>query len=286
VLPAKRAVSLRFDDSWQRDVSPQLRFGISVAPIALLRSFRLIRLAFVVLGDLPEPVQTTKRRPCSGGACVDVETAGPAPIISCRRAGGAEGAEEVVMSKVVLDVSMSLDGFIAGPNVREAEPMGDDGERLHAWMAGNGPDAQIDIGVRREVDATVGATVIGRRTFDLGVGPWGGTPWPGMPSFVVTHRTRPDLLGKNGGVFAFDGLEAAARRAKQAAGHKDVLVLGADVARQLLRAGLLDELRIHLVPLLLGAGTPLFDGEPAELIPEGKPVTGTVTHLRFRVGTA
>jgi dihydrofolate reductase len=190
------------------------------------------------------------------------------------------------MSKVVLDVSMSLDGFIAGPNVREAEPMGDGGERLHAWMAGNGPDAQIDIGVRREVDATVGATVIGRRTFDLGVGPWGGTPWPAMPSFVVTHRTRPDLLGKNGGVFAFDGLQAAARRAKQAAGHKDVLVLGANVARQLLRADLLDELRIHLVPLLLGAGTPLFDGERAELIPEGKPVTGTVTHLRFRVATA
>jgi dihydrofolate reductase len=97
-------------------------------------------------------------------------------------------------------------------------------------MAGNGPDGQIDIGVRREVDATVGATVIGRRTFDLGVGPWGGTPWPGIPSFVVTHRARQDLLGNNGGMFAFDGLEAAVRRAKQAAGHKDVLVLGADVA--------------------------------------------------------
>lgn len=190
------------------------------------------------------------------------------------------------MSKVVLDVSMSLDGFTAGPNVREAEPMGDGGERLHAWMAGTGPDGQIDIGVRREVDATVGATVIGRRTFDLGVGPWGGTPWPGIPSFVVTHRARQDLLGNNGGMFAFDGLEAAVRRAKQAAEHKDVLVLGADVARQLLRAGLLDEVRIHLVPLLLGVGTPLFDGEQAELIPEGKPVTGTVTHLRFRVAKA
>jgi hypothetical protein len=103
------------------------------------------------------------------------------------------------MSKVVLDVSMSLDGFTAGPNVREAEPMGDGGERLHAWMAGNGPDGQIDIGVRREVDATVGATVIGRRTFDLGVGPWGGTPWPGIPSFVVTHRARQDLLGTTAG---------------------------------------------------------------------------------------
>ena len=187
------------------------------------------------------------------------------------------------MSNVVLDVSMSLDGFTAGPNLREAEPMGDGGERRHAWMAGNGIDSEIDGAVRREVDATVGATVIGRRTFDLGVGPWGGTPWPGTPSFVVTHRARQDLLGNNGGTFAFDGLQAAVRRAKQAAGHKDVLVLGADVARQLLSADLLDELRIHLVPLLLGAGTPVFDGEEAELISAGKPVTGTVTHLHDRV---
>jgi dihydrofolate reductase len=187
------------------------------------------------------------------------------------------------MSKVVLDVSMSLDGFAAGPNVREAEPMGDGGERLHAWMAGKGPDGEIDARMHRQVDATVGAAVIGRRTFDLGVGPWGGTPWPAVPSFVVTHRVRQDLLGNNGGTFAFDGLQAAVRRAKQAAGHKDVLVLGANVAQQLLRAELLDEVRIHLVPLLLGEGTPLFDGERVDLIPEGKPVTGTVTHLRLRV---
>jgi dihydrofolate reductase len=110
--------------------------------------------------------------------------------------------------------------------------MGDGGERLHVWMAGNGTDSEIDVGVRREVDATVGAAVIGRRTFDLGLGPWGGTPWPGVPSFVDTHRARQDLLGDNGGTFAFDGLQAAVRRAKQAAGHKDVLVLGADAARQ------------------------------------------------------
>jgi dihydrofolate reductase len=144
------------------------------------------------------------------------------------------------MSKVVLDVAMSLDGFTAGPNVGEAEPMGEGGERLHEWMwmAGNGPDGGVDIGFRT-VDATVGAAVIGRRTFDLGVGPWGG--------------------------------------------DEDVLVLGAHVAGQLLRAGLLDEVRIHLVPLLLGEGTPLFAGERAELIPEGKPITGAVTHLRYRV---
>ena len=162
--------------------------------------------------------------------------------------------------------------------------MGDGGERLHEWMwmAGEGADGGVDIG-HRTVDATVGATVIGRRTFDLGLGPWGGTPWPGVPSFVVTHQTREDLLGGNGGTFAFDGLEAAARRAINAAGDKDVLVLGADVARQLLRAGLLDEVRIHLVPLLLGKGTPLFAGERAELIPEGEPVAGAVTHLRYRV---
>ncbi len=83
-----------------------------------------------------------------------------------------------------------------------------------------------------------------------------------------------------------DGLQAAVRRAKQAAGDKDVLVLGADVARQVLRAGLLDEIRLHLVPVLLGAGTPLFDGERAELSAEGKPVTGAVTHLRCRVAQA
>jgi len=188
------------------------------------------------------------------------------------------------MSKVVLDVSVSLDGFAAGPNVRKAEPMGDGGEGLHEWMAGAGPDGEIDKGVQKEVNASVGATVIGRRTFDLGLEPWGGTPWPGIPSFVVTHRAQPDLLGKNGGVFAFDTLENAVRRAKEAAKDKDVMVLGPEVARQLLTIGLLDEIWIHLVPILLGGGTRLFDGETAELIPEGKPVVGSVTHLRFRVG--
>jgi dihydrofolate reductase len=180
------------------------------------------------------------------------------------------------MSRIVLDVSMSLDGFTAGPNVREAEPMGDGGERLHEWMA-------VDVDVRREVDAAVGATIIGRRTFDLGVGPWGGTPWRGVPSFVVTHRTREDLVGDNGGVFAFDGPQAAARRAKEAARGKDVLVLGAHVAGELLKAGLLDEVRLHLVPILLGQGTPLFAGAQAELIPEGTPATGAATHLRYLV---
>ncbi|GIF46292.1 dihydrofolate reductase [Asanoa ferruginea] len=180
------------------------------------------------------------------------------------------------MSKIVWDVSMSLDGFTAGPNVREAEPMGDGGEGLHEWMA-------VDVDTHREVSASAGATIISRRTFDLGLPHWGGTPFPGVPSFVVTHRTREDLVGDNGGVFAFDGLEAAARRAKDAARGKDVLVLGAHVAGALLGAGLLDEVRLHLVPLLLGQGTSLFAGARAELIQEGPPVTGAVTHLRYAV---
>ena len=134
------------------------------------------------------------------------------------------------MSKVVLDVSMSLDGFTAGPNVREDEPMGDGGERLHEWHAGKGPAGEVDLGVARESDGKIGAALIGRRTFDLGLGPW----------------------------------------AKDAAGDKDVWVLGAQVARQLLRAGLLDEVRLHLAPLLMGEGTPLFAGRRAELIRGGR----------------
>jgi hypothetical protein len=89
------------------------------------------------------------------------------------------------MSKVVLDVAMSLDGFTAGPNVRHDEPMGDDGERLHEWIWKTGPDSEVDAGFRTP-DAAVGAAVVGRRTFDLGVGRWGGMPWPGVPTFVVT----------------------------------------------------------------------------------------------------
>ncbi|RSN20817.1 deaminase [Streptomyces sp. WAC 05977] len=183
------------------------------------------------------------------------------------------------MSKVVLDVSMSLDGFTAGPNVRAEEPMGDGGERLHEWMAGEGPDARVF----EEVNARVGAAVIGRRTFDLGLRPWGGTPWPGVPSFVITHRTREDLLGDNGGTFAFDGLEASIRRAKDAAGEKDVLVLGADVAGQLLAAGLLDEVHLHLAPVVLGRGTSVFGGRLGEFVPQGEAVAGVATHRRYRV---
>ncbi|HVX42259.1 MAG TPA: dihydrofolate reductase family protein [Mycobacteriales bacterium] len=183
------------------------------------------------------------------------------------------------MSRIVLDVSVSLDGFTSGPNVRAEEPMGDGGEKLHEWMAA----AETDPAVAGELATNVGAALVGRHTFELGLRPWGGTPWPGVPSFVVTHRSRPDLRAGNGGTFAFDGLEAAATRARQAAGDRDVFVLGAEVGRHLLRTGLLDEIRLHVVPILLGGGTPLFTGEQAELVPVSQVITGSVTHLHLRV---
>jgi dihydrofolate reductase len=182
-----------------------------------------------------------------------------------------------------MDVTASLDGFITGPNVRPEEPMGDGGEDLHTWMGGADP---VDIGVFEEINAAFGAIVIGRRTFDLGLKNWGGTPWPGTPSFVVTHRPQADFVGDNGGAFSFDSLEAAVERAKRAAGDKTVLVMGADVARNVRKAGLLDELWIHVAPMLLGRGTPLFDGEQGSLVPARKTLSGSVTHLWYRIPKA
>jgi dihydrofolate reductase len=187
------------------------------------------------------------------------------------------------VARFVLDISVSLDGFAAGPNVREAEPMGDGGERLHAWMFQDEPGDEVDAAVRRAKDSDIGAALVGRRTFDLGVGPWGGTPWPGVPAFVVTHRPREVFTGDNGGTFTFDAWEGAVRGAREAARDREVQVLGPTIGRQLLRAGLLDELRLHVVPILLGAGTPLFDGDVADLVPVGRADVGTVTHHRFRV---
>jgi dihydrofolate reductase len=185
------------------------------------------------------------------------------------------------MTTILLDVSMSLDGFTAGPNVRAEAPLGDGGEHLHGWMFGANP---VDLAIRKEVDARVGAVVLGRRTFDLGLIPWGGTPWPRTPSFVVTHRPRPDLVGDNGGTFAFlDDPALAVRRARDAAGDKDVFVMGADIAGQVLAAGLLDEVHLHLSPILLGTGTPVFGGKQADLVPDGEPVAGAANHLRYRV---
>ena len=139
----------------------------------------------------------------------------------------------------------------------------------------------------RELFAATGAVVLGKRTFALGLEPWGGTPFP-VPCFVLTHETRDDLVTATG-TFAFvtDGIERAVHRAQAAAGDKDVLVMGGPtVARQAVRAGLVDEIRLHLVPVLFGAGTRLFDDlgtKHIELEPTEVVASPAATHLRFRV---
>ena len=191
------------------------------------------------------------------------------------------------MGRIILDVTMSLDGYAAGPNVRPEEPMGDRGELLHSWMGGSGPGSEIDAEIMDNLNASVGATIIGRRTFDLGQKPWGGTPWPDTHGVVVTHRPQEEFTAANGGTFSFSGdLAEAARRAKEAAGDKVAIVMGANLTQQFLNAGLVDEVWLHISPMLLGGGTPLFAGVTIELIPVGQPVAGTVSHLTLRPANA
>ena len=178
------------------------------------------------------------------------------------------------MSTVLVFASMSLDGFVAGQDVSRANPMGVGGEQLHDWMfTGVTPaDRAVIEGVR----AGTGAVVLGRRTFDVGLEHWDDVPYP-APSFVVTHRPRPDLPQASGTFSFVTGVEAAVERAKAVAGERTVTVMGADVQRQAMAAGLVDEVVISLVPVLLGAGAKLFDGlAPATF-------TGPVNHARFTV---
>ncbi len=189
------------------------------------------------------------------------------------------------MGKVTLDMSMSLDGFIAGPNVGVERPMGEGGERLHEWLF-NTSASEVDAEVEREMSATTGAVVLGRRTFDVGVGLWGDVPFP-VPCFVLTHEAREELVKKSGTFnFVTDGIESALQRAKAAAGEKDVRLMGANIAQQFLRAGLLDEIQINLVPVLFGEGTRLFDQIGTKYIELERTrviQSSAVTHLRFCV---
>jgi len=203
------------------------------------------------------------------------------------------------MGKVVLDMSMSLDGIGAGPNPSEEDRMGAGGERLHEWFPFYDPEQESTAGVPaageadarmvRELFAATGAVVLGKRTFDLGLEPWGGTPFP-VPCFVLTREARDDLVTATGTfTFVTDGIESAVHRARAAAGDKDVLVMGGPtIAQEALRAGLLDEIRLHMVPVLFGAGTRLFDDlgtKHIELEPTEVVASPAATHLRFRVVT-
>jgi dihydrofolate reductase len=194
------------------------------------------------------------------------------------------------MSKSVLYMSMSLDGFITGPGDDAEHGLGIDGERLHDWLGepdGERPWFQppgASGQVFDEVMAT-GAVVVGRRTFDH-AGHWDGDHH-GVPIFVPTRGT-PPAPQSDWVHYVTDGVERAMRQAKEAAGDANVLVHGADLAQSCLRAGVLDELEIHLVPVLLGEGRRLFDhlgAEHIELEPTRVLDAPGVTHLRYRVAT-
>ena len=185
------------------------------------------------------------------------------------------------MGRLICEFSMSLDGYVAGPGVSHGTPMGQGGEALHDWMfaADAGPD---NARAKREMVERTGAVILGRRTFDLGVAHWDGTPFP-VPSFVLSHRPPPADLA-DGFVFVSTGIDAALRLAREAAGERDVRLMGANVARQYLASGQVDEITVQLVPLLLGGGEPLFPGELAlRLQPTECTATAQVTHLRYTV---
>jgi dihydrofolate reductase len=194
---------------------------------------------------------------------------------------------EVAMSKVTSEISVSLDGFVTGPNVGASNPLGDEGERLHDWMFSEKTEADAEI--REEVYATTGAILLGRRMFDLGVEPWGDPPPFRMPVFVLTHESREPQPMQGGTTYNFvtDGIEAGLAQARAAAGDKNVGIWGgANVIRQYLEAGLLDEMQIHLIPILLGGGIRLFeDPGPTgiELRKTRLVDTPSAMHLRFSV---
>jgi dihydrofolate reductase len=196
--------------------------------------------------------------------------------------------ERKAMSSSVLYMSMSLDGFITGPDDNPGQGLGRGGERLHAWLGDGGGGVSgfrpsgASGAIFDELMAT-GAVVVGRRTFDL-AGRWGGDHH-GVPIFIPT-RGRPPAPASDLVHYVTDGVESAMRQAKEAAGEADVLVHGADLAQSCLRAGVLDELEIHLIPVLLGDGRRLFEHLGAEHIElELTRVVDApgVTHLRYRV---
>ena len=188
---------------------------------------------------------------------------------------------------VVLYFSISLDGYVAGPSVGKEHPMGVGGEALHDWMFDAKQPADQAFIERQHGDR--GAVLIGRRTFDLGYEHWGDTPYP-APSFVVTHRAHAPLQAKSETfTFVTDGIASAVEQARAAAGGKDVVVMGAETARQLLGLGLVDRIELQLTPILLHGGATLFDGlEKTNLVftPRGTPVTTSTTHLSYDVRRA
>jgi dihydrofolate reductase len=211
------------------------------------------------------------------------------------------------MTKLRCQISVSLDGFVAGPNQSEEHPLGEGGERLHEWVVAlaawrkphgkEGGEVNASTLIFEEHLASVGATIMGRNMFGGGPGPWGEDPWQGWwgdeppfhtPVFVLTHHEREPLAKQGGTTFAFvtDGIEAALERAREAAGERDVsLGGGAEAIQQYLAAGLVDQLWLNVVPILLDGGSRLFDnleGVALGLEPGRAVAAPGVTHLEYR----
>jgi dihydrofolate reductase len=212
------------------------------------------------------------------------------------------------MGKVRVDITMSLDGFVAGPNQTLEEPLGRGGMRLHDWAFAtrswreqhgqSGGEANRDSELVEESTAATGAYVMGRRMFSGGSGAWEDDPnadgwWGDEPPFhaavfILTHHPRETVVKQGGTTFNFvtDGIESALQQARAAAGEKDVLISGgAEVAQQYLAAGRLDELQVHVAPLLLAGGVRLFDNlgtANVELAPVRVVASPAVTHLAYR----
>ncbi len=196
------------------------------------------------------------------------------------------------MTRVIADISMSIDGFVTGPDPDLEHGLGHGGEALHTWAVDS--DDEVDTAVLREATGDSGAVIMGRRLFDVVDGPLGwndemgygaglaGTP----PFFVVTHSEPEHVRLDLDFTFVTDGLASAVAQARAAAGAKDVFVMGgADVVRQCVDEGLVDELRLHVAPVILGAGTPLFAGSSRrELVQRSVRVSRTATHITYELG--
>jgi dihydrofolate reductase len=214
------------------------------------------------------------------------------------------------VGKTVVDISMSLDGFVAGPNPTLEEPLGAGGEELHEWVVQTaawrerhgleGGETNEDSDVIAEGISSVGAHVMGRKMFSGGSGPWESDPrpmgWWGdeppfhAPVFVLTHHTREPVEMEGGTTFLFvtDGIETAVEQARGAARDRDVAIAGGGTAvQQALAAGLVDELQVHVAPILLGGGTRLFGegADPVRLEATRVLSSPKATHLRFAVGS-
>ena len=190
------------------------------------------------------------------------------------------------MGKTFIDITMSIDGFVAAEGVDLAHPLGNGGDCIHDWIFKNS-DA-TDQMIVQEMFLTAGAFVMGRRTFDVGEAHWGEDGTFHVPCFVVTHRRRQTFTkGQTSFIFVVDSIRTAIEMAKLAAGDKDVCVMGgASIVQQALEADVVDEIRIHIANLLLGTGTRLFedtDSPQFNLVRTRVLSSPTATHLSFRV---